>query len=253
MGVELEPAEVEVALAALLHRKLVQVIDDAARDHIVAMLDADPAIGPIDGLPDIGSVQFTAAGVTLSHDIARERDRLRNHPKWFTGVLAAPVYDGNRCTIYSVYLCQAVKFAQELESYQMSMPEPIGPWRCHWYEKYPCGFRVECEFPDSSLSDLDTSRGRQVLDEMLASGRSAEEAMRQLGIAKVDESELEALCQELVAANPKTVADIRAGNAKAAAAFIGQAKKRNPNVDPRRVQEICLRLVTADAAGQREV
>jgi hypothetical protein len=48
------------------------------------------------------------------------------------------------------------------------------------------------------------------------------------------------------------VADIRAGNAKAAAAFIGQAKKRNPNVDPRRVQEICLRLAQADAGGERE-
>jgi aspartyl-tRNA(Asn)/glutamyl-tRNA(Gln) amidotransferase subunit B len=95
--------------------------------------------------------------------------------------------------------------------------------------------------------ELDTSRGRQVLDDMLASGRSVEAAMRQLGIAKVDEAELEALCRELVAANPKTVADIRAGNAKAATAFIGQAKKRNPNVDPRRVQEICLRLATADA------
>jgi aspartyl-tRNA(Asn)/glutamyl-tRNA(Gln) amidotransferase subunit B len=90
--------------------------------------------------------------------------------------------------------------------------------------------------------DLDTSRGREVLEDMLASGRSAAEAMRHLGIVKVDESALEALCRELVAANPKTVADIRAGNTKAAAAFIGQAKKRNPNVDPRRVQEICLRL-----------
>ncbi len=100
--------------------------------------------------------------------------------------------------------------------------------------------------------ELDTSRGRQVLEDMLASGRSAEAAMRQLGIVKVDESELEALCRELVAANPKAVADIRAGNAKAAAAFIGQAKKRNPNVDPRRVQEICLRLVRADVGGERE-
>jgi aspartyl-tRNA(Asn)/glutamyl-tRNA(Gln) amidotransferase subunit B len=94
--------------------------------------------------------------------------------------------------------------------------------------------------------ELDTSRGRQVLDDMLASGRSAADAMRHLGIAKVDESELEKLCRELVAANPKAVADIRAGNPKAAAAFIGQAKKRNPNVDPRKVQEICLRIVQSE-------
>jgi aspartyl-tRNA(Asn)/glutamyl-tRNA(Gln) amidotransferase subunit B len=94
--------------------------------------------------------------------------------------------------------------------------------------------------------DVDTSRGREVLEDMLASGRSAADAMAHMGIAKVDESALEALCRELVAANPKAVADIRAGNTKAAAVFIGQAKRRNPNVDPRKVQEICLRLAQTD-------
>lgn len=91
--------------------------------------------------------------------------------------------------------------------------------------------------------DVDTARARQVFAGMYESGRSAAEVMQSLGIEKVDESELVELCRELVAANPKTVADVKAGKMQAAGAFVGQAKKKNPNVNPVRVREICLELI----------
>ncbi len=51
--------------------------------------------------------------------------------------------------------------------------------------------------------EIDTSRAREVFIEMVASGQSAAEVMKAQGIEKVDESELMALCQELIAANPE--------------------------------------------------
>jgi aspartyl-tRNA(Asn)/glutamyl-tRNA(Gln) amidotransferase subunit B len=51
------------------------------------------------------------------------------------------------------------------------------------------------------------------------------------------------LCQELLDANPKVVQDIRDGKVKAAGSLIGQAKKKNPNVNPGKVREICLKLI----------
>jgi aspartyl-tRNA(Asn)/glutamyl-tRNA(Gln) amidotransferase subunit B len=90
--------------------------------------------------------------------------------------------------------------------------------------------------------DLDTSRGREVLAGMLAHGQTVDAAMQALGIERIDESALIELCRELVAANPKLVADIKAGKMQAAGAFVGLAKKRNPNVNPARVREICLEL-----------
>jgi len=90
---------------------------------------------------------------------------------------------------------------------------------------------------------LPGSRGREVFEAMLNSRRSAEEAMRDLGIQQVDDSALEDLCRELVAANPQVATQVRQGKLKAAAALIGQAKKKNPNVDPSRVREICLALI----------
>ena len=91
--------------------------------------------------------------------------------------------------------------------------------------------------------ELDTTRGREVFITMLGSAKSAAAVMAELGIEKVDESALVTLCQELVAANPKLVADVKAGKLQAAGAFVGQAKKKNPNVNPGRVREICLELI----------
>ena len=93
--------------------------------------------------------------------------------------------------------------------------------------------------------EVDTTRGREVLTAMVASGKSADEAMKELGIEQVDESALVELCRQLVVANPKLVADVKAGKMQAAGAFVGQAKKANPNVNPARVREICLELIAA--------
>jgi aspartyl-tRNA(Asn)/glutamyl-tRNA(Gln) amidotransferase subunit B len=89
--------------------------------------------------------------------------------------------------------------------------------------------------------DFNTSRAREVFEKMLE-GKTAAEAIAALGITKVDESALVALADEILKANPKIVADLKAGKAQAAGNLIGQAKKRNPNVNPARFREICLEL-----------
>jgi len=108
--------------------------------------------------------------------------------------------------------------------------------------------------PSGNLADLiakvnsdeiPSPRAREVFQAMLAQGTNASAAISSLGIAAVDESELIKLCEQLLAANPKTIADVRAGKAQAIGAIIGQAKKRNPNVDPTRIREICLELISA--------
>jgi aspartyl-tRNA(Asn)/glutamyl-tRNA(Gln) amidotransferase subunit B len=90
---------------------------------------------------------------------------------------------------------------------------------------------------------IDTSRAREVFVEMAASGRSAGEVMKSQGIEEVDETALVELCKELIAANPKIVEDIKSGKQQAAGNLIGQAKKKNPNVNPGRLRELVLQLV----------
>ncbi len=111
-------------------------------------------------------------------------------------------------------------------------------------EKFPLSPRQLCELL-KAIQDgqINTSRAREVFIEMVALGRSAAEVMTARGIEKVDESELVALCKELIDANPKIVADIRSGKQQAAGNLIGQAKKKNPNVNPGRLREIVIDLV----------
>jgi aspartyl-tRNA(Asn)/glutamyl-tRNA(Gln) amidotransferase subunit B len=91
-------------------------------------------------------------------------------------------------------------------------------------------------------------RARDVFQAMLNEEIGVDVAMSKLGIESVDESALVALCERIVANNPKIAADVRSGKMQAIGALVGQAKKSNPNVDPNRVREICLQLINSDAS-----
>jgi len=91
--------------------------------------------------------------------------------------------------------------------------------------------------------EFDTSRGREIFAEVLSSGRAIADVVASMGIAAVSDDELIALCRELIAANPKIVADVQGGKEQAAAGLIGQAKKKNPNANPGKVRQMCLDLI----------
>ena len=93
--------------------------------------------------------------------------------------------------------------------------------------------------------DFDTSRGREIFAAVLETGKSVADVVASMGIAAVSDDDLVALCQELLAANPKIVADVKGGKEQAAAGLIGQAKKKNPNANPGKVRQMCLDLIRA--------
>lgn len=92
--------------------------------------------------------------------------------------------------------------------------------------------------------DVDNSRGKDVfqywLEHPAASLSSAKSA---LGIEALDHGELEQLCRELLAENPKIVEQVQEGNLKGLGALIGAAKKKNANADPKLVREMCQTII----------
>ncbi|MEQ8846218.1 Asp-tRNA(Asn)/Glu-tRNA(Gln) amidotransferase subunit GatB [Botrimarina sp.] len=106
----------------------------------------------------------------------------------------------------------------------------------------PAG-RLAAMIQKLTAGDLPSPRAREVFETMIAEDTDCDAAMKSLGIEAVDESELVALCEQLLDKNPKIVADVKGGNEKAVGALIGQAKKHNPNADPGRVRAICLELI----------
>ncbi|MGI9474825.1 MAG: Asp-tRNA(Asn)/Glu-tRNA(Gln) amidotransferase subunit GatB, partial [Rubripirellula sp.] len=91
--------------------------------------------------------------------------------------------------------------------------------------------------------DFDNARARDVFAHLLNTGSSVEDAVQSLGIESVDSSEVETLCKELLEANPQVIEDVRGGKLQAVGSLIGQAKKKNPNANPKQVRETLLKLI----------
>jgi aspartyl-tRNA(Asn)/glutamyl-tRNA(Gln) amidotransferase subunit B len=94
---------------------------------------------------------------------------------------------------------------------------------------------TDCPIPPVALDELvnliesgkiSGKQAKEVFAEMFASGKSAAAIVREKGIEQLsDATEIEALCEQVIAANPKPVADFRAGNAASLNFLKGQVMK----------------------------
>ena len=87
---------------------------------------------------------------------------------------------------------------------------------------------------------IGTTAAKTVFATMLETGRDPAEIVSEQGLAQVsDETTLAAIVDEVIAANPKAVADYRGGNARALAALFGPVmKKTGGRADPAVVNRI---------------
>ena len=87
-------------------------------------------------------------------------------------------------------------------------------------------------------------QGREVLAESIRSQRSAGELVAERGYAQVsDESELEAIVREVIAANPKAAADYKAGKTQALGALMADLKIRAPQANRKIANELLKKLL----------
>jgi aspartyl-tRNA(Asn)/glutamyl-tRNA(Gln) amidotransferase subunit B len=87
------------------------------------------------------------------------------------------------------------------------------------------------------------SAGREVLAAMATSGRDADELVAEMGLAQIsDTATLEATISAVLAANPRPVADYRAGKEGLLGWFVGQVMqatggKANPQLASQMLRE----------------
>jgi aspartyl-tRNA(Asn)/glutamyl-tRNA(Gln) amidotransferase subunit B len=94
---------------------------------------------------------------------------------------------------------------------------------------------AECPIPPEALDELvasidsgkiSGSQGKEVFADMFASGKEAAAIIKEKGMAQVsDASAIEALCDQVIAANPKPVVDFKAGNVASLNFLKGQVMK----------------------------
>lgn len=82
--------------------------------------------------------------------------------------------------------------------------------------------------------------GKDVLTEMLNTGKSAEAVINEKGLAQVsDDAALTAIIDEVIAQNPSVVEQIKSGKPSAAGFLVGQAmKKSGGKANPKKLNEI---------------
>ena len=113
-----------------------------------------------------------------------------------------------------------------------------------------------CPIPPEALDELvnlidggtiSGKQGKEVFTEMFASGKNAAAIVKEKGIEQLsDLSVIEKLCDEAIAANPKPVADFKAGNVASLNFLKGQVIKFSKGkANPRLVGEILERKLKA--------
>jgi len=87
-------------------------------------------------------------------------------------------------------------------------------------------------------------QGREVLRESADSGEAPSAIVARRGLAQVSgESELQAIVEAVVAANPKAVEDYRAGKKQAMQALMAALRKRAPQANPKVASDLLLKLL----------
>ena len=85
--------------------------------------------------------------------------------------------------------------------------------------------------------EIDQSRAKDVVKEMIDSNSDLDEAIKCLGIETIGADEITAIAAQLISDHPDVAQQIRDGNTKAVGALIGRARKLNPNVNPGMVKD----------------
>jgi aspartyl-tRNA(Asn)/glutamyl-tRNA(Gln) amidotransferase subunit B len=99
----------------------------------------------------------------------------------------------------------------------------------------------------SASGKINSRQAKEVFAQMLATGKSPAQLVKELGLEQVsDAGQLEAFCEEAIAANPKSVADFKAGKQNAVNALKGQVMKLSKGTaNPQLVGEILIKKLSA--------
>jgi aspartyl-tRNA(Asn)/glutamyl-tRNA(Gln) amidotransferase subunit B len=99
----------------------------------------------------------------------------------------------------------------------------------------------------TATGQINSKQAKEVFAQMFVTGRSPATLVKELGLAQVsDVGQLEAFCDQAIAANPKSVADFKAGKQNAVNALKGQVMKLSKGTaNPQLVGDILVRKLSA--------
>ena len=92
---------------------------------------------------------------------------------------------------------------------------------------------------------IHNNAGRQVIREMMKTGKRAKELVKSLGLEQIQDTlQIEQWCREALVGKDKIVADVKAGKPNAINALLGPVMKASKgNANPQVVRETFLRII----------
>jgi hypothetical protein len=148
-------ADYQAAIDDLIARDLLWEIDAERQASIAAFLAASPALGPIDGIPEVATLEKSVRLAKLQDDFWSNVDAERPGAHWSRDwqtdkrhLIYSPTHHG----CFS-FLREELAVDDELldanpptDLQWLSGPVPCGPWRCQWWRKYESGFVLEVHY-----------------------------------------------------------------------------------------------------------
>ncbi len=150
-------------------------------------------------------------------------------------------------------------YEKALQADETVDPREIAKWFIGEVAKHINELGVDAELSDTKVTPQQISRlvklvelkeitnnaGREVLSEMFAGGREPEDLVKSLGLKQNNDAEvLESAIKEVLANNPKAIADYRGGKESAIGFLLGQTMRATKGTaDANIVRELLLTLI----------
>ena len=200
--------------------------------------------------PDLMPVIMTAADVER---IRADVPMLKNERvAKYTGQYGLPEYDAGILTsdreIADLFDGAVELGAAPKKASNYIMSEVLRKGKTEGSEDVTVGISSRQLYEILSLVDNGTvslAATREVLENIWLSDKSPAAAVEELGLKQNNDSgAIEAVLKEIIAANPKVVADYKAGNAKVTAFFVGQVMKATKGkANPKIINELLPKLI----------
>lgn len=139
------------AIESLQSQHLVTVVDRFEQNRIANFVRKLDCVGPLNGIPYLGQLDFTLAGAALWRSYGTtKRENDSRPPDYYWNSCTTVVHRRNAIILYGFQCDDVYQDLGRRELIPLSPVERIGPWRMEWWHEIPDGYRIRC-LPDPEL------------------------------------------------------------------------------------------------------
>lgn len=136
-------AECAGAISSLCNRGLTSVVDQTLQHAIAKYIASCTGIGPTDGIPLVGQLDFTLAGADVWREILNFENPEMGRDYYWHNTMSF-IYRRSATILIGFELDWVLKDVRLCELVPTEPYERIGTWRSQWWREIPSGYIQRC-------------------------------------------------------------------------------------------------------------